>query len=198
MNYLAHAKLSFGNRDVVAGNMFSDFVKGRAKFTYPIGIQRGIELHRFIDEFTDNHAATKEAKEFFRPAYRLYSGAFVDVVYDHFLANSLEEFKVDGGLYDFTLQTYRALADNQIYFPELFSIMFTYMKTENWLYNYRMVTGIQKSFQGLVRRARYMDDANTAYEIFLEHYTQLQVCFDNFYPDVKEFSETTLRNLTAR
>jgi len=45
MNYLAHAKLSFGNRDVVAGNMFSDFVKGRAKFTYPIGIQRGIELH---------------------------------------------------------------------------------------------------------------------------------------------------------
>jgi acyl carrier protein phosphodiesterase len=27
-----------------------------------------------IDTFTDEHPATKEAKEFFRPHYRLYSG----------------------------------------------------------------------------------------------------------------------------
>ena len=72
--------------------MTSDFIKGRKKFDYPDNIQKGIMLHRAIDTFTDDHEATKEAKNIFRPAYRLYSGAFVDVVYDHFLATDENEF----------------------------------------------------------------------------------------------------------
>ena len=87
MNYLAHAYLSFNEPGILTGNMISDFVKGRKKFDYPPQIKKGIELHHAIDEFTDNHPATKQAKEFFRSDYRLYSGAFVDIVYDHFLAN---------------------------------------------------------------------------------------------------------------
>ncbi len=35
MNYLAHAYLSFNDPDVLAGNMISDFVKGKKKFDYP-------------------------------------------------------------------------------------------------------------------------------------------------------------------
>ena len=31
MNYLAHAYLSFGDPDILAGNMISDFVKGKKK-----------------------------------------------------------------------------------------------------------------------------------------------------------------------
>ncbi len=72
--------------------MISDFVKGKKKFDYPVAIHNGIMLHRYIDTFTDEHEATKEAKQVFRPAYRLYSGAFVDVVYDHFLATDENEF----------------------------------------------------------------------------------------------------------
>ena len=71
MNYLAHAYLSFNQQEILVGNMISDFVKGKTKFNYPEGIQKGIALHRAIDEFTDTHPATKEAAAFFRPAYRL-------------------------------------------------------------------------------------------------------------------------------
>ena len=92
MNYLAHAYLSFDDREILTGNIISDFVKGKKKFNYPSRIQAGIMLHRLIDNFTDEHAATREAKEFFRPHYRLYSGAFIDVVYDHFLATDETEF----------------------------------------------------------------------------------------------------------
>jgi acyl carrier protein phosphodiesterase len=84
MNYLAHAYLSFGHPGILTGNMISDFVKGKKKFDYPSEVQQGIALHRAIDQFTDTHEATREAKQVFRPAYRLYSGAFVDVVYDHY------------------------------------------------------------------------------------------------------------------
>lgn len=198
MNYLAHACLSFGIKDILAGNMISDFVKGRAKFTYPIGIQRGIELHRLIDEFTDNHPVTAEAKKFFKPAYRLYSGAFVDIVYDHFLANSEKEFSEYGGLLPFTTFVYHSLGHNKKYFPEVFGLMYSYMKSDNWLYNYKMVTGIQKSFGGLVRRALYMDDATEAYNVFTENYTSLRLCYNQFYPDVKQFAGDTLRNMMAR
>ena len=70
MNYLAHAYLSFGQPAILTGNMISDYVKGKKKFDYPPEILRGINLHRSIDQFTDNHPATREAKEVFRPAYR--------------------------------------------------------------------------------------------------------------------------------
>ena len=87
MNYLAHAYLSFNDPEILTGNLISDFVKGKKKFDYPRGIQNGITLHRAIDNFTDTHETTRQAKEVFRPHYRLYAGAFVDVVYDHYLAN---------------------------------------------------------------------------------------------------------------
>jgi acyl carrier protein phosphodiesterase len=108
MNYLAHAYLSFNDPDILVGNMISDFVKGKKKFDYPLRIQAGIMLHRIIDEFTDSHPATREAKEFFRPHYRLYSGAFIDVVFDHFLALNSNEF-TETSLLNFSQQVYSFL-----------------------------------------------------------------------------------------
>ena len=92
MNYLAHAYLSFNHPEILVGNIISDFVKGKKKFDYPEGIQKGIHLHRLIDAYTDTHPATARAKEIFRPHYRLYSGAVMDVLYDHFLAIDPGEF----------------------------------------------------------------------------------------------------------
>jgi hypothetical protein len=66
LNYLAHAYLSFNDSNLLLGNMISDYVKGKKKFDYPIKIQQGIHLHRLIDEFTDFHPITKEAKQFFK------------------------------------------------------------------------------------------------------------------------------------
>ena len=62
MNYLAHAYLSFNEPEILVGNMISDFVKGKKKFDYSPGVQKGIALHRAIDNFTDYHTATKAAK----------------------------------------------------------------------------------------------------------------------------------------
>ena len=105
MNYLAHAYLSFGNPEITVGNLISDFVKGKKKFDYSEGVQRGITLHRNIDSFTDDSEATKKAKEVFRPAYRLYSGALVDVAYDHFLATDEKEFTPEA-LFRFSQDVY--------------------------------------------------------------------------------------------
>lgn len=196
MNYLAHACLSFRHPEILAGNMFSDFVKGRKKFDFPKLIQDGIMLHRWIDNFTDTHESTREAKEYFRADYRLYSGAFVDVVYDHFLANDPHEYSA-GSLASFTKQVYTDLEANAAWFPEPFARMFTYMRTQDWLLHYRSKQGIEKSFGGLVRRAAYLHESEKAFQIFEINYQRFEDCYRHFWAAVKPFAFKEFELLTG-
>ena len=169
------------------GNLISDFVKGKKTLDYAEGIQKGIILHRQIDEFTDQHKATKLAKNIFRPHYRLYSGAFVDVVYDHYLANDENEFS-ENSLLGFSERVYETVDQFINELPPQFSGMFPYMKIQNWLFNYRTKWGTEKSFGGLVRRAAYLEESDTAVLIFDENYLQLQQCYKAFFPELKTFA----------
>jgi len=184
VNYLAHAYLSFGDSDILAGNMISDFVKGKKKYDYSARIQMGITLHRKIDEYTDSHPATKEAKEYLKKSAGPYAGAFMDIVYDHFLANDPYEFE-EGTLAEFAQNTYRQLAPFQNEFPEKFRRFFYYMQMQDWLFNYRSTQGIHNSFRGLCHRAKYIKDAEPVFESFLTHYEELKMSYEFFFPHVK-------------
>ena len=73
--------------------------------------------------------------------------------------------------------------------------VFGYMKTENWLLGYQQKTGIEKSIRGLVRRATYLNDAETAITLFNQHYTELEDCYGRFIKDVKQFAKERLDEL---
>ncbi|MBN8878520.1 MAG: DUF479 domain-containing protein [Chitinophagaceae bacterium] len=186
MNFLAHAYLSFNDPGVLTGNMISDFVKGKKQFDYPADIQQGIMLHRLIDTFTDAHPVTNAAKEPFRPAYRLYSGAVIDVIYDHFLANDPDEFP-GTTLAAFSQQTYSRLHEYSDWHPAAFRIMFPYMQKQDWLYNYQSRWGIGNSLNGLVRRALYLTESDTAMRLLDTHYLFLQDCYRQFWKEVKPY-----------
>jgi acyl carrier protein phosphodiesterase len=187
MNYLAHAYLSFGEPSILLGNMISDFVKGKKQLDYPPMVQKGIQLHRAIDQFTDTHAATQKAKTVFKKDYRLYAGAFVDVVYDYFLANDKTIFPNEATLMDFTQTTYAQLAENVELMPPRFAAFFPHMRQFNWLYHYQFAEGIQKSFVGLSKRAAYIGETQTAFAIFQQELTLLQDCYNEFESDIKNF-----------
>lgn len=195
MNFLAHAYLSFNEPGILSGNMINDYVKGKKKFDYPAVIQKGMTLHRAIDEFTDQHPVTKKAKQFFRADYRLYSGAFVDVLYDHFLANDINEFATDVALNSFCQLTYAGLQADIDLLPQKFQQILPHMQLHNWLYNYRYKAGIEKSFTGLAKRAAYLSESAIAFSIFNEHYDALQLLYSNFFPELKQFAYTTLVKL---
>lgn len=197
MNYLAHAYLSFNVPAVLVGNLISDFVKGKKQFDYPSGVHKGIVLHRAIDAFTDEHEATARAKAIFRPSYRLYSGAFVDVVYDHFLANDVQQFAGDR-LFEFSQEVYATLDQYVSLFPVPFGLLYPYMKQHNWLYNYQSRQGIAHSFQGVVRRSAYLTDSDTAFKLFEAHYQALQECYAAFFPALKAFALAALEDLDNR
>lgn len=188
MNFLAHAYLSFGDEGLLTGNLISDFIKGKAQYAYPEQIQKGIKLHRAIDAFTDAHDATKEAANFFKTPYRLYSGPIVDILYDHFLASDQTIFP-DETLRSFSEEVYRTLEKQAAHLPPVFARVFAYMKAENWLWNYRTHEGIRRSLNGLARRATYLTETETAFYFFQQHYEALEGCYKNFIADVKPFAK---------
>lgn len=192
MNYLAHAYLSHKIPGVLTGNMISDFVKGKKKFDYPINIQAGIQLHRLIDQFTDDHPATRTINSFFKPVYGRYAGAFTDIVYDYFLANDIKEFTPDS-LMDFSQFVYQALQQHYNWLPEKFQLMFPYMKKHNWLFHYRDREGIARSFEGLVRRAAYINDSAQAFDIFLANLSPMKQQYDLFIPQIKNYVSDFIR-----
>lgn len=188
MNFLAHAYLSFNDPEILLGNMISDFVKGNDKYIYPNQIQNGITLHRFIDEFTDKHSATINAKQIFKAELGLYSGAFMDVVYDYFLANDTEEFNEEFSLENFAFDSYQKIEKNSNYFPVSFVLPFQSMKTHNWFVHYKNDYGIQKSFDSLTNRAKYINKSHNAFEIFQNHKENLKIYYDIFFKDIKQFA----------
>ena len=202
VNYLAHAYLSFGVPEIAVGNLISDFVKGRKKLDYPPPIQQGIALHRAIDDFTDHHPLVRQAADVFRPVYGLYAGPLTDVVFDYFLANDETRFPSDphGGsptLAAFAETTYGMIGNWQYLFPDRFARMFPYMRSQNWLYNYRSREGIINSIGGLHRRAKYMPDPQAAGELFESAYLQLQTCYTGFFPVLQNHARLTLIQLSG-
>lgn len=187
MNYLAHAYLSFHDPAVTTGQMIADFVKGKQLYTFPEDVRRGIRLHRALDEYTDHHPATREAKAIFRPTCGLYGGVFMDIVYDHYLANDEKHFTASS-LTRFAEDTYRLLQARHDELPPVFQQVFYYMRTHNWLYGYRFKEGVLKSFTGMVRRSRHFPHpAEVPFGVFDNNYAALQQCYDSFFPDAVVF-----------
>lgn len=193
MNYLGHAFLSFDNEQILVGNAIGDHVKGRLSLdAFHPGVRRGIELHRKIDDYADKHPATIRAKLLFREHYGLYAGAIMDTLYDHFLANDPKIFTSAATLLAFTERTYAQLDKYQQYFPLKFAGYFPHMKEHNWLYNYRSLKGMERSLEGLFRRARHMPDIHKAYELFVTNYYHLNQCYYDFIDDIIKFVKNEL------
>lgn len=193
MNYLAHAFFSGREPEILVGNMIGDFVKGSSVLDrYPPKVRQGLELHRGIDAFTDGHIATAKAKNYFRNDYGLYSGAFVDVMYDHFLSNDPKFFPQHEQLKDFTQQVFQTLHQYQSILPPDFAYMLQYMEKDNWLYQVRSMKGLEMGLNRLVRRMTYENDGRTAYEITVRHYYELNQIYYEFAEDVENYVKSKL------
>lgn len=191
MNFLAHAYLSFHDPELLTGNMMADFVRGRQILSFGPGIRQGIRLHRDIDTFTDHHAETRKAAGYLREACGRYSGVFVDVIYDHFLALDPRFFN-PATLAAFSRETYRTLAGYEPVFPPRFARVFHYMRSQDWLTGYGETEKVGFAFQGIYRRAAYLPESDGALRALERHYDALRTCAYAFLPDVIGFTRGRL------
>ena len=187
MNFLAHSYLSFSEEQLV-GNMIADFVKNRDVARLPESIQKGIKLHRAIDTFTDVHPLIHEAKAPFRPLVRLYSGAFVDVAFDYFLANDTTE-NSQREWQEHSREVYAVLRRYEEFLPEVFKKVLDKMQQDDWLYNYRNEWGIDYSFRNVVNKAQFLDKTTNVFPAFLANKDFLREKYEIFFPEIKSFAQ---------
>ena len=187
MNFLAHSYLSFSEEQLV-GNMIADFVKNRDVARLPESIQKGIKLHRAIDTFTDAHPLIHEAKAPFRPLVRLYSGAFVDVAFDYFLANDTTE-NSQREWQEHSQRVYAVLRRYEEFLPEVFKKILDKMQQDDWLYNYRNEWGIEYSFRNVVNKAQFLDKTTNVFPAFLASKDFLREKYEIFFPEIKSFAQ---------
>lgn len=187
MNFLAHSYLSFSEEQLV-GNMIADFVKNRDVARLPESIQKGIKLHRAIDTFTDVHPLIHEAKAPFRPLVRLYSGAFVDVAFDYFLANDTIE-NSQREWQEHSQRVYAVLRRYEEFLPEVFKKVLDKMQQDDWLYNYRNEWGIEYSFRNVVNKAQFLDKTTNVFPAFLANKDFLREKYEIFFPEIKSFAQ---------
>ena len=182
MNYLAHSYLSFSDGQIV-GQFLEDFIPNKERFSFENSVNQGIALHRAIDTFTDSHPEISAAKKIFSPLVRLYSGAFVDVAFDYFLANSLpQDF-----LLEHSQRVYRALHQHYDILPDRLRQMLQRMEMDNWFYNYRNDWGIEFSMKNVLNKAKYLDPNIAVFEVFLNNKSELQTHFDKFFPELENY-----------
>ena len=66
--------------------------------------------------------------------------------------------------------------------------MLPYMISQNWLVNYRFTRGIENSFRGIVKRAKYLEWNDEIITSFTGNYETLQNCYNDFFPSLKVFA----------
>lgn len=194
MNFLAHAYLSFGQEEILVGNLVADFIRGKEFQTFSGKIQTGILLHREIDHFTDTYPLVKAGQSYLRPKFRHYSSVITDIFFDHFLAKNWDIFSKTP-LETFAQLTYKTLEKHLAELPAQFGEMFYWMKTQNWLVNYREPEGIQRTLNGLTRRASFDSKMNESMAILLEKEQEFELIFFAFFRDLETFAGEKLREL---
>jgi len=169
----------------MVGNFIADFVKGKKKDEYPDGIRKGIELHRFIDNYTDHHEIVLNSIRRVHPRQEKYSGVVIDILYDHFLAANFREFS-EVPLQEYSNNTYRILKKNWDILPEGVHYFLPFMIERNWLLNYATIEGIGNALSGLSRRVKYANRMSEAVKDLRENYADLETDFRTFFPELRD------------
>lgn len=187
MNFLAHAFLSGTNGDLLAGNLFGDFIKGKELAAYSLPIRKGVDLHRKIDRFTDSHDAVREARGIFFPHIRHYGAVVNDVLYDHFLGKQWALYHNDS-LENYVQWVYTTIETYKPVYPHQFGWVFERMRLHNWLLSYRDKEYLFESFYGLARRSQGFEAyPKLTAHVIQQHYDALETGFLRFFPDLQEF-----------
>lgn len=92
MNFLAHLWLADTLGARPAGALLGDQVRGRLDPAWPADLRASIQLHRRTDAVTDRHPVVRQISAQFVQGKRRYSGILLDVLWDHALARTWNDY----------------------------------------------------------------------------------------------------------
>jgi len=191
MNFLAHVFLSGNNTSLAIGNLIADRIKGNQVKKLPPDIQKGVYLHREIDEFTDNHQIFKECVRELFPNYRHYSRVLVDMYFDHFLAVHWKHYH-PAPLTEFTADFYGELEVESAQFSDSVQKFITALIRYNWFEEYQTVEGLHKILSQMEQRTKFPSNLAAATTDLLQKYPYFEGRFFEFMTELISFTKNKL------
>ena len=185
MNFLAHIYLSGDPGPLMIGNFIGDYVKGNQLERFSPEIQKGIRLHRMIDDFTDHHEIVKKSTARFKPCYQRYASVVIDVVYDHYLAKNWAQYS-PVPLAKYVNQVHAFFFRHYFTFPNRVKGFLPFLVKSRRLENYKYIWGVETSLAIMSNHTSLPAKSACAAKVMVEQYDDLGAEFAAFFEDVQQ------------
>ena len=189
MNHLAHALLAGPDPLQRVGNVTGDFIKGPLlPLALLPGIREGVEQHRSIDRFTDDHPLTLEMRRLFAPPYRRYAGILLDVAFDHFLIRHWQAF-APMERHVFVNETYGLLITHRHELPASLAAAAPRLVAHDWLSRCASWEGVDSTLRGLAGRLQHDNPLALAAVEVARNAEPIEQGFLAFFPALMAFAQ---------
>ncbi len=186
MNFLGHLYFSENNLELMYANLFGDHIKGSNLKQYAVIIQKGIKLHRSIDNYIDTQPKVLKLMHQLYPELPKVTSIAIDLFFDYLLAKNWDDYHSKS--YDIFLEefySYKPL--NWADYPVEFHEFIHKMRTFKWMNYYNKFEGLQKACEGVSSRISFPNELINAPMIFLKHEKIITECFKEYMEDAIYF-----------
>ena len=175
-------------------NLYGDFVKGRDYSHLPDIVQKGVRLHREIDDFIDHHPIVKDLRLSLYEDLPKIAGIAIDLYIDHLLAKNWLDYssttleKFTERFFAHALDESNLVLANDIEsftYPTYFRDLIEVMHRKNWLTRYQNIEGLEMASTGLSTRISFNNNLHFAPAVFLKHQERIETVFRSYMKDAK-------------
>ena len=194
MNYLAHMAVGHWaglNADGKLGNFVGDAVKGRdVEAKWGLEVAMGIRFHRALDERSDEHEASRVARDLIRPVCGKWSGVVWDVLADHVLASEFDQLGQGcGDLDTFAARELQGLSLQLESMPERSRRFYEAMVHHGWLTGYRDGQVVHAVLDAMSRRRSTAGPVAEGWKAFVAQERVLRECARELIADTNTWAK---------
>ena len=168
----------------MVGNLLPDFTKQISEKEYSPEVLQGVDLHRFIDAYTDSHPMFKASRRKVSTGRRRFSAVLIDIFYDHFLAINWEQYH-HKPLLESTQFYYTQLAQAEMPLPARLSEAILRMPKIDLLYSYSTLKGIEHAVNRVSQRIRFENNLHGGIVELENNFADLEADFHLFFSDLQ-------------
>ncbi len=185
MNYLAHAFLSTDDPYEMMGNIWGDLLRPKDYPTLHPHLLEGIKRHRFIDTYTDQHAAVSRIIHLIRPFQGKYTPVVTDVLMDYMLSKFWHQFQ-RRSLEDFCQEKYDQVANHLFLLPESLHPRINRMISHRWLESCKNKERMEQTLKMLSRRASFENRIPEAMKPYDKYEDLMDELFLTFFEELRQ------------
>lgn len=186
MNYLGHIYFSNNDPQLAVANLFGDFTKGKKYLEYPEHIQKGVLLHRKIDDFIDHHYDVIQLIHQIRGSLPKVAPIAVDIYFDHLLAKNWDLYH-PVKLPDFLANLYSNIDLSSEPYPADFKHFISLLIERNWMSHYPTEEGLYRMCQGVSNKLSFENALKNGHTVFYDFQNEITSCFHEYMRDANEY-----------